>query len=252
MKFRSLLSLCLLFVAPFPSLAQDLSAEPWKPQAQIAKFRAYLASLHGGEGAAADDIAGIEIVLMHDVNADSHLDFVTLGRTSWFCGSGGCAMDLYLANGDGSYRSVLDLFAHAMPRVMSAQTQGLHDVWASRYAVERQPVWSVYRWNGSDYALSHYRYCEKSPLEHCSSADAEDAGEVEVVEPMAEDAAAKMRVRAGAPRFRAPDAKAARVVDRNPDNTVLGKVAGKNWYLVEIWKGDSAFVSGAHVSRAKR
>lgn len=224
------------------------AADRWKPQVQIASFKAFMAryvkeTLRDSATEADLKPDAYEILVMDDLNEDSNLDFIVLHNSIGFCGSGGCSMEVFLSTGNGQYKEVADLFGHSSPRVRPTKTNGMKDVVAHYYAVGGVPVWSVYRWNGKQYDRANYRFCGGVHLEYCDAADAQ------IIEPVPDG---RLQVNDHAPMYVAPALTASKAEDEgNASSTIIGKVRGKDWYLVEIWKGTAAFVSASSVSRSR-
>lgn len=218
---------------------QRIAAED-QPQRQVAAFRQYLEAetLDGVEDLDRDDLQ-LEIVRTDDLNADSRVDFFVFNRTSGFCGSGGCGMDVYLTEGRGRYRVVLNLFGSSTPRTRDAKSGRHKEIVASHYLIDSEPLYTVYRWSGAEYGLSHYDYCDGVFIEYCEPI------RISPVEPAVAD---RLTVGEGAPFLRKPADDAPTIEHDATAQRVLGTAPGGEWYLVEAWKGYSGFVHRRYVT----
>ena len=227
---------------------EQAQAERRKPQAQVAAFKQFLQASIKRDVAESkldvpDDRIAFQILVGEDLNGDSMLDFIVLNTTPGFCGSGGCGMDAYIAAGDGKYRDAGSFFGYTNPRALTHRTDGFRDIGAVRYTVGSQQLWSIYRWQGKAYALAFHEFCGPVALEYCPAPDA-------VIDPVSDDERLDDTLRPGARYYAAPDLKAAAIEKPLTVDGVVGKVRGKDWYLVEIWKGTAAFVQATDVIKA--
>jgi hypothetical protein len=79
-----------------------------------------------------------------DLNADGRLDYVAMIVNLVYCGSGGCATSVFLAEGTG-YRQVLDILVHDIG-LGDGRTGGMSDL-----VLDRRSRWV---WNGKAYAAA--------------------------------------------------------------------------------------------------
>jgi hypothetical protein len=191
-----------------------------------------------------DEDLHIEILRTDDLNGDSLLDFIVINWTRGFGGSGGVATAVYLAEELGRYREVLDLFGSSTPRIRASRTGRFADILAADHSIDGELVYSVYRWTGRDYELSHYEFCSGVLPDYCT--------DPVVIDPLDSDAAERLVIRSDASlrAFPAEDAPCIRPLGMHAA-TVHGVLADGSWYLVSVGKGQSAFVSRAQVQSRK-
>lgn len=183
-----------------------------------------------------------DVLISEDINADSYLDFVVLHTSRYFCGSGGCSMNVYVANPKGEFSAVLDLFGYTSPRISSHKTNGFKDIAAVRFSVKEMPVWSIHQWNGKEYKLAYDKFCGRVALEYCT----DDAPAV-MIERVPDNTGYTLK--AGARSYEEPGGRAFKDT-LDPTSSVVGKVRGTDWYLVQIWKDTAGFVSGKYIARS--
>jgi MTH538 TIR-like domain (DUF1863) len=224
---------------------QQTVSEQNKPQRQVAAFRQFLLTdiletIHESDpGFKASDVK-LELVRTEDLNGDSLVDFFVFNNTTGFCGSGGCAMEVYISEGQGRYRVVLDLFGSSTPRTRTAESGDYREILATHYVIDAESIYTVYRWTGDKYELSHHEFCGGLWIEYCNPT---------VITPV-EEAANELAVVPDATYLRSPKASAPRTERQSgTTTTVIGKVPSGDWYLVELWKGESGFVSRRYVRR---
>jgi hypothetical protein len=216
---------------------QAQRAERMSPQNQVAAFESYvrseIASAGGAEGVVDARDVHVRLLGTDNLNDDSRLDFFVFNDTPGFCGSGGCATEIYLSEPDGSYRVVLDLFGHTTPHSRETVTGAFKEIVATRYMVDgREPIFSIYEWIGSRYGLSHLEYCDGVWIEYCDP---------HVVVPLTEGEQTRYEVADGAVILTRP-APDAPVADLQDSDVVIGHLMNRTWYLVHMWKGASGFV----------
>ena len=221
---------------------QRIAAEN-TPERQVAAFRQYLvadilAIARESDPKFQESDVIVEIVRTDDLNGDSLLDFFVSNQTPGFCGSGGCGMDTYLSEARGRYREVANLFASTTPRTRDAQGSNYKEIVTTQYAVDSQPIYTVFRWTGTQYDLSHHEFCGGVWFEYCTPM---------IVKALDEVATERMSVAPDAIYRRAPEASAARTEMQSGPGVVVGEVTGGEWYLVEIWKRQSGFVNRQYV-----
>lgn len=187
----------------------------------------------------------IEILRTDDLNGDNLLDFIVINRTPGFCGSGGCITAVYLAEELGRYREVLGMLCSSTPRTRASRTGWFAEILASDLFIDGEMVYSVYRWTGREYKLSHYEFCSGVLPEYCT--------DPVVIDPLDSDAAERLAILSDASlrAFPAEDAPCIRPLNE-PDFVmetagIRGVLADGSWYLVSVWKGRSAFVSRTQV-----
>jgi MTH538 TIR-like domain (DUF1863) len=227
---------------------QQMRQEENKPERQVAAFREFFVAdilkTARGLDPTFDAVAvDFEILRTDDLNRDSLVDFFVFNKTEGFCGSGGCDTQVYLSEGRGRYRVILDLFSSTTPRTRSNGSGRYKEILATDYRVDGYAVYSVFKWADSEYRLSHYEFCGRVDFEYC------DPREFRVmITPVDGD---RLSIAPGAAYRSAPDPNAALSswTVQNSSGSVIGEVAGGQWYLVEIWKGESAFVSRQEVHR---
>jgi hypothetical protein len=228
-------------------LRQQRIAAQDRPQRQIAAFRQFLSadilknSREFDPKFKAADV-DFDIVRTDDLNADNLIDFFVFNRTVTYCGSGGCGMGVYVSEGGGRYREVLDLFGSSTPLTRSAKSGGYKEVLATHYMIEAEPAYSVFRWTGREYELAHYEFCNGILIEYC---------EPVIIAPVDQAASERLTVAPGAEYLRRPE-RSSTPVERvtSTPGRVIGKVSNGEWYLVEIWKGESGFVSRQYVHQS--
>jgi hypothetical protein len=234
-----------LYLKPADMPVATAAAFPGLP-AQVAAFETFFRTSITGEMAKFGEKGDVKfkILISEDLNDDSYLDFVVLNTSSYFCGSGGCSTEVYLAGANGSYSSVLDLFGSTSPRVSSHKTAGFKDIAAVKYTVHEQPVWSIHQWNGKEYALAYDQFCGQVAFEYCT----EDDSSI-IIDRIPDSDADRYTAKPGASLFDAPGGHGLK--DKlGPSLTVVGKVRGNDWYLVQLWKSRAAFVSAKYIVRS--
>lgn len=226
---------------------QQKIAEGNKPQRQVAAFRQFVvadvlkASRDLDPDFKASDVA-VDIVRTEDLNGDSLLDFFVFNRTAGFCGSGGCAMEVYISEGRGRYRNVLDLFGYSTPRTRTAESGGYKEIVATHYMIGSEPIYTTFRWMGQKYELSRHEFCDGVWIEYCDPV---------IIVPIDEAASKRLTVADRAVYLRQPKTSAPRTEYQAGSNaSAIGKISGGSWYLVDLGKGYSGFVSGRYVSHA--
>lgn len=217
--------------------AQRRATTRAEPAHQVAAFLAFLEDGlvglpgHDGEPLTRADLA-VEIVRTDDVNGDSRLDFFVFNETDGFCGSGGCAMELWTSRPDADgHDQALDLFGHSEPLVKATTTRGYRDLAATFHVSGGEPVHSVFRWTGARYELSHYELCTGF-VEYC------DPVVFRVVDREAPPGLVAEPVLHRAPDLASPTLTPS--VDTPAE--VIGRDGAGEWFLVTWWKGESGFV----------
>lgn len=225
---------------------QQKIAERNKPQRQVAAFRQFLAtdvvrrSREIRPDFKTSDVV-FDIVRTEDLNGDSLLDFFVFNETVLFCGSGGCAMEVYISEGRGRYREVLGLLGSSSPRTRTTDSGDYKEIVVMDYLIDTEPIYIVFRWAGEKYELSHYEFCDGIWIEYCDPV---------VILPI-DQAAQRLTVARDAVSLRKPEASAPRTkLQPREGATVVGEVSSGDWYLVELWKSYSGFVSRRYVSPA--
>jgi len=215
---------------------------------QESAFRAYLTQAtvdkvrEDDPGRPPPDVQ-IDILRSDDLNGDSWMDFFAINRTPGFCGSGGCATEAYLGEGDGRYRVVANLFGSGAPHTRAADG-GYKQILTAFYSVDGEPVYSVFRWNGTEYALYRFEFCNGVRLEYCSRPV--------LITPRADDERTtlplteKSKVLAG-PASGSPPV---RVMEAAGDYGVfVGTVEGGAWLLIDVLKARAGFVRRSDATR---
>jgi MTH538 TIR-like domain (DUF1863) len=215
------------------------------PMRQVAAFRQYLvadilATARKSDPKFQESDVIVEIRRADDLNGDSLLDFFVFNQTPGFCGSGGCGMDVYLSEGRGSYREVVNLFGSTTPQTRDAEGSKYKEIVATRYVVESEPIYTVFRWTGKQYDLSHHEFCGGVWIEYCTPM---------IVMALDELATQRMSVAPDAIYRRAPEASASRTELQSGPGVLVGEVTGGEWYLVEIWKSQSGFVNRHYITQ---
>jgi len=105
--------------------------------------------------------------------------------------------------------------------------------------IDAESIYTVYRWTGEKYALSHHEFCDGVWIEYCNPI---------IITPIEEAASERLTVARDATYLHSPKASAPRTeLQSGTTTTVIGAVPGGDWYLVELWKGESGFVSRRYV-----
>jgi MTH538 TIR-like domain (DUF1863) len=225
---------------------QQKIADRNKPQRQVAAFRQFVvadglkASRDVYPDFKASDLV-IDIVRTEDLNGDSLLDFFVFNGTVTFCGSGGCAMEVYISLGGGRYRNVLDLFGYSTPRTRIAESGDYREIVATHYMIESEPIYTTFRWTGENYELSRHEFCNGVWIEYCDPV---------TITPIDQAASERLTVASRAVYLRKPKTSAPRTeYQSGPTASVIGEISSGGWYLVDLGKGYSAFVSRRYVRR---
>ncbi len=172
-----------------------------------------------------------------DLNADKLTDFaVTFPPYSW--GSGGCTYDVYVSAAAGRWRKVGDIFGRRL-RAASTRTRGYRDLLSFAFVGPRSKG-DLNAPHSIDevYKLTKGRY-RSAGLRHRTWR----------IRPLK----TKYCVRDGAAIFGVP-------ARREPSGAfdaethwgeVLGKVEGRAWYLVRLFKVQAGYVHASSVKKAK-
>lgn len=218
-----------------------------EPLAQQAAFESHLSAeisdtLRDDPTFTESDIS-INVLRSEDLNGDGLLDFFIQNSTPAFCGSGGCGFDVYVAESLGeSYTRVLSLLGANVPQTIDEPGAEYKPVLMDEYSVDGAPIRSVYRWDGATYSLSAYTF-------NCSGLVTELCGLTSItVTPI--DKATPVVLPEDAPIHVAPDSGAQTIwrstaAFDSTSMTVLGRVDGTTWYLVDSWKSYAGFVDSA-------
>ncbi|MFC0004997.1 toll/interleukin-1 receptor domain-containing protein [Micromonospora siamensis] len=223
-----------------------------QPSRQVQQFRAfYQAKIERGlrdevvAPGASPSTVDFQILRSEDLNGDDRLDYFVINHTTYYCGSGGCHTEVYVADGGGRFHQVLTMFAASTPRTRPTGSGAWKEILATTYQVANQPVYDVYASTGAGYQLSRLEFCGKVFIEYCH--------DPQVVLPLKQAAPTAPLVRRGAAVRTAPDA-AAPALSLEPQYgsrpRVVGRVLDAPWFLVELWKGESGFVSADDVSKS--
>jgi hypothetical protein len=224
---------------------QRTVAERDKPARQVAAFRQYLVedilkTMHKSDPGFMPSDVTIDLVRTEDLNDDSLVDFFVFNNTTGFCGSGGCGMEVYMSKGRDQYMVVLDLFGSSTPRTRTSNSSDYKEILATHYSINAEPIYTVFRWAGENYELSHYEFCEGIWIEYCSPAK---------ITPIDRTESERLVIAPHAKYISAPKTSAPRARNQvGAIGAVVGKISNGDWYLVELWKGESAFVSRRYVS----
>lgn len=211
------------------------AAERLRPAEQIKAFEDHMT------------VAGMRIVMAEDINGDSLIDFVIVNHSTWLCGTGGCAAQVYLTEKPGAaYSQVLDLFGQTDPKLAPTRTSGFHDIIATQYEIEGTTVRSVNTWDKtqSKYRLSHYIICGHN-LEYCLSPLTSPAP---IIDPIGYQASQEFKVKSDE-YFLYPD-PGARRTNEPAGGHVVGKLRNADWYLVWAHRRGAAFTPASNVARA--
>lgn len=224
----------------------DSEPQTWK--AQVQRFQKYLKT-SGEVLGYINDGQGWELLIVDDINDDEQLDFVVLNKELNYCGSGGCAMGVYVEVGAGAYELVLDLFGQSTPHILNAKSQGYKDIAAINYSSGKLPIWSIYKWKDTKYVLSHYKFCGDLYFEYCDiDSGYDDVVAINLVNSEETSAKSTKPVQF----YAGPDLQY-EVLHTGPLGEVLGKVKNSDWYLVEIhWKGAAGFVEGKNIINQRK
>lgn len=222
---------------------QQHSAEQRTPQQQRIAFESFLRAellesnrelIPGFEPADLD----FEILRSDDLNGDGLTDYFVHNTTPAFCGSGGCALEVYMTTAPGEYTMPFALLGSSTPRTRDVGADGVKDILTTNNWISGQPLYTVYRWNGRTYELAHYEFCDGVVPEAC------DPLIITPVNPSSELLIAPDAV------FRErPDANSRPVTvgaggsEVDPSSpSIIGVLPNGEWYLVNVWKGSSGFV----------
>jgi hypothetical protein len=242
--------LLLASVVSVVMLRQRAAAENIKPERQVSAFRAYLTdviltNVRKDDPQFPTSKLDFEILRTDDLNGDSLIDFFVINRTWGFCGSGGCSTDAYLTEGVGKYRIVADLFSASTPRTRAAGDGAFREILTTEHSVDAEPVYSIFRWNGRKYQVSHYEFCNGVSLEYCD--------DPLQITPVPQEARTDVSVTHDIRFLAEPDFKAptVRIVESRigSSGSVIGQFNGGAWLLVDVWKSESAFVPRSDIER---
>lgn len=242
--------LLLATVVSVVMLRQRTAAENIKPERQVAAFRAYLTdtiltNVREDDPEFPESKLDFEILRTDDLNGDSLIDFFVINRTLGFCGSGGCSTDAYLTEGVGKYRIVADLFSASTPRTRAVGDGAFREILTTEHSVDAEPVYSIFRWNGRKYEISHYEFCSGVSLEYCDDP-------LQIM-PVPREKRTDVPVTDDIRFLVEPDLKAptVRIVEGRIGSygSVIGQLDGGAWFLVDVWKSESAFVHRSDIER---
>ncbi|MDX8033413.1 toll/interleukin-1 receptor domain-containing protein [Lentzea sp. BCCO 10_0856] len=225
------------------ALVRQQEAEKRSPEQQRAQFVEWMT----GE-VTKTDLPGIQVKLnitrVDDFDNDGLMEFFVRNETMQFCGSGGCAFEVYRTTSPGAYVRVLELLGTSTPRVRAA-ADGTKEIIVSELAVSREPLYTVYTLRDSKFRLKHYEFCDGLVFEVCDKPTVITPIPYENAPPVQQDVIARERPVADAREVRvgATDTK------ENGGFTleVRGQVAGGEWYLVSVWKQSCGFVPASAV-----
>jgi len=216
-------------------------AEERSPEQQRAVFQRWILGKLRHFSEIPVNASSYRILRTDDLNDDGLIDYFI--NNDAYCGSGGCPLEVYVTNSPGSYTMVLDVQGSSNPTVRS-EKGGEKEIVAPDLFISGQPVYSVYRWRGSKYALDHYEFCQGVILEQCDPL---------VIEPLPPS---NGLVVARDAKFRERPAVDARPTtigggDRSGQvgvTRVHGALPNHEWYLVSAWKGSCGFVSASDMT----
>jgi hypothetical protein len=230
---------------------QQVIQERDKPERQIAAFRQYfthyvLSSVRADNPSFPASAIDFQIVRTDDLNGDNLIDFFVFNKTDGFCGSRACQTEVYLSEGGGKYKKILDLFGASTPRTRSHGSDRWKEILATGDTVDSEPAYSVFRWTNNMYELVQYEFCNGTFIEYCDPRS--------IIMPLDSAVAGRTKIRPDAVFRNAPTASAPAITRIDPKTNistwdVLGETADGQWYLVDIWKGDSGFVGRSDVSQ---
>ncbi|WIX92473.1 toll/interleukin-1 receptor domain-containing protein [Amycolatopsis sp. DG1A-15b] len=188
-----------------------------------------------------------QILRTEDLNGDGLLDFFVLEKN--MCGSGGCITDVFLTKKIGSYVEVWESLGSSTPRTRKL-ADGSLDIVSSEELVSGQQIYSVYKLRGEKYVLKQYEFCDGIIYEMCDKPVTIEALPRKNGLTIAPGIVVHERPEAGS-RPASIGAGASSVADGSQDMysaRVLGVLPGKQWYLVDIWKGSAGFVSADSIN----
>jgi hypothetical protein len=96
---------------------------------------------------------------------------------------------------------VLNLFGSSTPRTRTAESGDYKEILATHYVIDAESIYTVYRWTGEKYALSHHEFCDGVWIEYCNPI---------VITPIKEAASQRLTVARDATYLRSPKASAPR------------------------------------------
>jgi hypothetical protein len=225
-------------------VSQQQATERLSPERQRTAFEAFLVdelatqNRQFDHGSAASDVR-YEILRGDDLNRDGLLDYVVSNQTPAACGSGGCSFEVYLTEAPGRYTNALQLLGASTPRLRDRH-DGSAEIITTDYYVSREPLYSVYRLEGNAYELAQYEYCDGVIFEMC---------EPTVIMPVGRPTT--LKVTPGTTVLQRPSADSGPATIGAGDSSsdlsdydpsVIGVLANRQWYLVEVWKGFTGFV----------
>lgn len=221
--------------------SQQETLERNRPQNQIAAFQNYMKrSLREISPELKDEEIVISIIRTDNLNNDGLLDFFAFDKSRGSCGSGGCSLDVYVSKGNGEYENVLDLFGHSSPTLSGKTTQGFKDIAATFYMADgKEPIHSIFQWDGTKYQLEHYEFCDGIWREYCSPI---------IITPVEKMSIEASNIRSNASVYVSPKDGASKVSSDTGETSLVGKVEGKDWFLVQLWKSVSGFVRSSDVT----
>jgi hypothetical protein len=151
---------------------------------------------------------------------------------------------VYVTRSPGEYTLALSLLGSSTPRARD-RPNGTKEIVATDYQVSREPLYSVYRLAGQQYALAQYEFCDGLIFEMCQPT---------VIAPL--PSGGGLSLAAGAVIRERPDVSArpvtigageSGVTPTSPE--VIGVLANGQWYLVDAWKKSAGFVPAQDIVR---
>ncbi len=202
------------------------------PREQLGRLDAYLRAEFKSGSADLD----YRVLFQEDLNGDGLIDYGYIIQDIGWCGSGGCAAGVLRQTAPGKFQSIYDLFGIFDVRATRDVTNGMRNLHIVQYSVQREigrpetgtPIYSLLRWTGRSYELSHHEYCAGIAYLYCSPRK---------IRPV--DARSVRRTSGNL--YATPDANAPKVETEQYSGTIIGKFDDDNWCLVKVWKGASGF-----------
>lgn len=222
------------------TLRQQNLAEQRTPERQVATFRAWYDAKIG-------DLGGNPVFTIsrtEDLDNDGLLDYFVDNKSPGFCGSGGCATEVYVTDSLGEYREVLSGIGESTPRTRTTPT-GQKEIVTTEMSVSREPIYSVHSLTGKKYESTRYEFCDGVFFEQCTPT---------FIDPLPPGRQFKVSSNAVIRERPDPASRPITVGAGDMDNnfsaaqaTVNGMLPDHQWYLVDQWKGSAGFVQAAEI-----
>ncbi|MGW6930018.1 toll/interleukin-1 receptor domain-containing protein [Lentzea sp. NPDC054927] len=226
------------------AVVRQLQAEQRSPEQQRAQFVEWMTTGMTSAGLAANGVK-LNITRVDDLDNDGLMEFFVINETAEFCGSGGCAFEVYRTTSPGAYERVLELLGTSTPRVR-AVPDGTKEIITSDLSVSREPLYSIHTLRNGKFQLKHYEFCDGMLFEACDQPTVITPIPFQQAPPVDQAAVARERP--------VPDAREVTIgaggTGRDGGRHTLevnGQVAGGEWYLVSVWKQSCGFVPASAV-----